>query len=65
MGAARGGIRGYHSPVHSRADGEPLELISDQRHHQLALVESADSLADDVADVNRQKLRDEVAGVLD
>lgn len=46
-----------------RAGGEPLDLIADQRHHQKMLAAELDNVG--VAELNRRKLRDEVARILD
>ncbi|MFT5204094.1 MAG: putative ATPase/class 3 adenylate cyclase [Candidatus Aldehydirespiratoraceae bacterium] len=50
-----------------RARGESLDLIADQRHHQIALqAESATADgAQAVSDLNRRKLHDEIARILD
>ena len=53
-----------------RANGEPLEMICDQRHHRQAMVAqievaAAAAVANASIGGNRQKLRDEVARILD
>jgi len=46
-----------------RAWGESLDLIADERHHQQALAAELDNVG--VGDLNRRKLHDELARLLD
>ena len=53
-----------------RANGEPLELISDQGHHRRAMaaqvvISALANATNAVGGGNGQKLRDEVARILD